>query len=115
MEANRDVDKPAEERIEDIRDVDPIVVPTENRGGEGRVKAIRIDVEAIIEPDVWSAEVIGGEDKVEASGNASGTIGDACPGTNLFSYIDWDDINLEEIDKLISLATVNANATSAVN
>ncbi|PKI74173.1 hypothetical protein CRG98_005411 [Punica granatum] len=77
IEANIDVDKPAEERIEDIRDVDPMVVPTENKGGEGRVEAVRIDVEAIIEPDVWSAEFIGGEDKVEASGNAGGTVGDA--------------------------------------
>ncbi|OWM85616.1 hypothetical protein CDL15_Pgr029039 [Punica granatum] len=65
IEANRDVDEPAKERIEDIRDVDsmadPVVVSIEDRSGEDTLEAFRVDVKAVVEPVIGSAEVNGGE------------------------------------------------------
>ncbi|OWM64252.1 hypothetical protein CDL15_Pgr018824 [Punica granatum] len=95
--------------------VDPIVVLMEDRDGEDTVEAVRVDVEAIIEPIVGSAEVNGRENRVETSGNIGGTVGDACQGTDVFTDIDRGDLNLKEIDKLTSSATMNANTTSVVN
>ncbi|PKI72672.1 hypothetical protein CRG98_006923 [Punica granatum] len=73
----------------------------ENRGEEHRMEANRDADEA------GDASVRGGKDRVESSG-----VNVTMNGINL-EYIDWDDLNLEEIDKFTSSATVIGTVTFA--
>ncbi|PKI46303.1 hypothetical protein CRG98_033312 [Punica granatum] len=72
----------------------------ENMGEEHRMEANRDADEA------GDGSVRDGKDRVESSG-VNATMNDS----NL-KDIDWDDLNLEEIDKLTSSATLNVTATS---
>ncbi|PKI36364.1 hypothetical protein CRG98_043248 [Punica granatum] len=74
----------------------------ENMGEEHTMEANRDADKA------GDGSVRGGKDRVESSG-INATMNDI----NL-EDIDWDDLNLEEIDKLTSSATLNATATSTI-